>query len=232
MHHAARPHAIWDFNGTLLDDNRPRLAALNESLAVLDLKPIDMDTYRANYCVPVPRFYGRLMGRMPSAHEWQLMDDVYQAAYLRHMPTTAHVMADARQALLTWQASGGTQSVLSLHQHDQLLADLTRYRLGSFFRAKQGRTGPTGGTKAALMRRHVRDLRLDPQHLVAVGDSADDALAARAAGVSVVLFAGGSHHRDALVKTGAPVADSLLEAIAVARELVNKAQLSSARVPA
>lgn len=57
----------------------------------------------------------------------------------------------------------------------------------------------------------------DPSSYVVIGDSVDDAVAARANGVPAVMFASGSHARADLVATGFPVADSLAEAIEVAR---------------
>jgi phosphoglycolate phosphatase-like HAD superfamily hydrolase len=46
-----------------------------------------------------------------------------------------------------------------------------------------------------------------------IGDLADDAYAAKQAGVKVVLYSGGFGGRAELAATGAPVADSLAEAV-------------------
>ncbi|MFF2618566.1 HAD family hydrolase [Kitasatospora sp. NPDC058046] len=211
-----RRHCVWDWNGTILDDNQARLLAVNESLAGLQIAPIDIQQYRDTYCVPVPDFYARLLGRPLTRDEWLTADDTYQASYRRHLPHTSHLMGGARAALLSWIARGGTQSLLSLHTHEHLLAELSHHGVGTLFRLAEGRRGPTGGTKAAAMRRHVQNLGLPPQQIVAIGDSADDALAAEQAGIAVVLYAGGSHCEAALTATGAPVVHTLADAIDLA----------------
>ncbi|WP_051826456.1 HAD family hydrolase [Kitasatospora aureofaciens] len=211
-----RRHAVWDWNGTLLDDNEARLVAVNESLAAIGQAPISLHQYRDTYCVPVPHFYAKLLGRPLTITEWRTADDTYQAVYHEHLPQSGRLMPGARQALLSWIARGGTQSLLSLHSHTRLLAELSQHGIGTLLRAAEGRRGPTGGTKAAAMRRHVQALGIPRQHVVAIGDSADDALAAEEAGIAVVLYTGGSHSETALAATGAPVAHTLAEAVDMA----------------
>ncbi|MEV7930553.1 HAD hydrolase-like protein [Kitasatospora sp. NPDC088779] len=211
-----RRHCVWDWNGTILDDNQARLIAVNESLARLQAALIDMEQYRDTYCVPVPDFYARILGRQLSVAEWRAADDTYQASYRHHLPRASRLTNGARAALLSWIARGGTQSLLSLHTHEHLLTELSHHGVGTLFRLTEGRRGPTGGTKVAAMRRHVQNLGLPTREIVAIGDAADDALAAEQAGIAIVLYAGGSHSRAALVATGAPVADTLAEAIALA----------------
>ncbi|MGW2539774.1 HAD family hydrolase [Kitasatospora sp. NPDC001574] len=227
-----RRHCVWDWNGTLLDDNEARLRAVNESLEGLRIGPIDMQQYRDTYCVPVPEFYARLLGRPLTRAEWLAADSAYQSSYRRQLPHASSLMAGARAALLSWIARGGTQSLLSLHTHEHLLAELSHHGVGTLFRLVEGRRGPTGGTKAVAMRRHVQNLGLPPQQIVAIGDAADDALAADHAGIAVVLYAGGSHSRAALVATGAPVAETLHEALTIASTLPLAAlRAGSDRIP-
>ena len=57
---------------------------------------------------------------------------------------------------------------------------------------------------------------VDPQRYVVIGDALDDAVAASENGLPCVLYASGSHHPDALVETGYPVAESLVEALELA----------------
>ncbi|MGW0882530.1 HAD family hydrolase [Streptomyces sp. NPDC002671] len=215
-----RIHLIWDWNGTLLQDQQARLEACNESLAAAGLPAIDMDTYRRTYRVPVPDFYAILMGRRLTAVEWQLLDGVYQESYARHLPHYRRLMPGARRALLNWQTAGGTQSLLSLHTHDLLLAEITALGVGSFFRSAEGRLGPTGGTKACAMRRHLQRLGVEPANVIAIGDTLDDAQAAQSCGLAgVILFTGGSQHSENLKAAGVPLAGTLPEAVSMALEL-------------
>ena len=57
---------------------------------------------------------------------------------------------------------------------------------------------------------------MDPRHVVVIGDSVDDAHAARHVGARAILYTGGMTRRADLEATGFPVVDSLAEAIALA----------------
>jgi phosphoglycolate phosphatase-like HAD superfamily hydrolase len=84
-----------------------------------------------------------------------------------------------------------------------------------------GRTGPSGGSKAAHMVRHLAALGtgVEPTRTVVIGDAADDAVAAREVGARAVLYTGGSHSRDSLEAVGVPVVDTLAEAVQEARRI-------------
>jgi phosphoglycolate phosphatase-like HAD superfamily hydrolase len=56
----------------------------------------------------------------------------------------------------------------------------------------------------------------DPRGVLLIGDTPDDAVAARQVGAGVILFDGGSHHLPALKAMGAPVAHTLGETIDLA----------------
>src|SRR4051794_41919177 len=74
-------HIVWDWNGTLFHDNDAIIGATNAAFAELGLAPITMEQYRELYCVPVPKFYERLMGRLPTDAEWQVMDATFHRYY-------------------------------------------------------------------------------------------------------------------------------------------------------
>ncbi|WP_031085710.1 phosphatase, partial [Streptomyces sp. NRRL WC-3549] len=70
-------HLVWDWNGTLLDDITAVVGATNAAFAEAGLPPMTLERYRETYCVPIPRFYERLLGRLPTDAEWQRMDGVF-----------------------------------------------------------------------------------------------------------------------------------------------------------
>ena len=53
----ARPHIVWDWNGTLLDDVDAGIGALNRMLADRGLPAITRDFYRARFRFPVRPLY-------------------------------------------------------------------------------------------------------------------------------------------------------------------------------
>lgn len=78
---AAPVHIVWDWNGTLLHDIDAVIAATNASFAEFGFAPITLERYRELYVVPVPKFYERLMGRLPTDAEWEVMDATFHRYY-------------------------------------------------------------------------------------------------------------------------------------------------------
>ncbi|MBX9424917.1 MULTISPECIES: HAD family hydrolase [Streptomyces] len=213
-------HLVWDWNGTLLDDTSAVIGATNAAFAELGLEPITLERYRELYTVPVPKFYERLMGRLPTDAEWTLMDGVFHRHY-RSRAENCGLTAGAAELLAARQASGFTQSLLSLAPHRDLIPLVRQHGIAERFLRMDGRVDTSTDGKSGHMVRHLAALRGVPaDRVVVIGDAADDALAAAHVGARAVLYTGGSHSRTSLERMGVPVVDSLEEAVAVAEELV------------
>lgn len=215
-------HIVWDWNGTLFHDIDAVIGATNAAFAELGMDPITLAKYRELYCIPIPRFYERLMGRLPTRDEWEVMDEAFHRHYTEHRVGCG--LAEGAEALLEgWQSAGRSQSILSMYGHDELVPLVRRFGIESRFVRVEGRTGPSGGSKIEHMARHLAALadaaRVDPGRTVVIGDAVDDAVAARRAGAYAVLYTGGSHSRDSLEAAGVPIVDSLADAVEVAGDM-------------
>lgn len=215
----ANAHIVWDWNGTLFHDNDAIIGATNAAFAELGLTPITMEEYRTLYCVPVPKFYERLLGRLPTDAEWEVMDDSFHRYYAEHR-VVCGLTEGAADLLAGWRTAGRSQSILSMYGHDELVPLVREFGIEPHFIRVDGRTGPSGGSKAEHMVRHLGALAdVDPARTVVIGDAADDAVAALHVGARAVLYTGGSHSRASLEVVGVPVVDSLAEAVAEAERL-------------
>ncbi|MFI5973747.1 HAD family hydrolase [Streptomyces sp. NPDC051452] len=216
----ASAHIVWDWNGTLFHDNDAIIGATNAAFAELGLAPITLERYRALYCVPVPKFYERLLGRLPTDAEWELMDAVFHRHYSEHR-VRCGLTAGAAELLAGWRSAGHSQSLLSMYGHEDLVPLVRGFGIEAHFLRVDGRTGPSGGSKAEHMVRHLRALAgvVEPARTVVIGDAADDAIAAGLVGARAVLYTGGSHGRASLEEVGVPVVDTLQEAVAEAQRL-------------
>jgi phosphoglycolate phosphatase-like HAD superfamily hydrolase len=81
------------------------------------------------------------------------------------------------------------------------------------------RTEIGGDLKAGHLARHLYELGVAGSDAVLIGDSLDDADAASSVGAAVVLYSGGFTDATRLRAVGCPVADTLVEAVGIAREL-------------
>ncbi len=210
-------HLVWDWNGTLLDDAALVVAATNATLGQLGAPAVSVEDHRRDFARPIAAYYERLLGRDVGRDDFAALDEAFHVAYRAGLDDVP-LAVDARDALAAW---GGTQSLLSMFFHDDLVALLHRHALDEAFGRVDGlRAVVGGGPKAPHLVAHLAALGIAPAEAVMVADTLDDLEAARTVGTAIVLYDGGMTSRDRLVATGAPVASTLLDAVALAAELV------------
>lgn len=206
-------HVVWDWNGTILDDNDATMVAVNAVCAAFGRAPVDLDHWRSIYRRPLAETYRDLLGRDISADDWAEIDRRYHAAYRQLLPTI-RLSAGIPDQLYRWRAAGGTQSLLSLWFHDELVPEVAGRGLADLFTRVDGQRGRIGGTgKTGHLVEHITALDLDPATVLVVGDVVDDADAARAAGTRCVLVTTGMCDRATLERSGMPVVDSVADAL-------------------
>lgn len=212
MTSAAR-HIVWDWNGTLLDDNDAVVSAVNAVCAEFGREHIDLEQWRSIFSRPLQQCYERLLDRPLSEADWSRLDVLYHEHY-RELLHTAKLATGVPDVLREWGEAGRTQSLLSMWFHDELVPLITRLELLPLFERVDGlRTDIGGGAKAEHLRHHLAEQGLDPADVVLIGDVLDDALAAERVGTGCVLVTTGVMSRRALETAGVPVVDSIPEAV-------------------
>lgn len=207
-------HVVWDWNGTLLDDFHVVVAAASAACATLGRLPVTPEEYRACFTRPIEASYERLLGRPLAEGEWQELALTFHGSYQSGVGA-ARLAEDAIAALATVTRSGLTQSLLSMWTHDELVALVEAFDLTGWFGRVDGQPTFGGGHKEEHLHRHLDVLELRGEEVLLIGDSLDDAHAARAVGAACVLVGSGPHPADALAASGAPVAFSLIEALVI-----------------
>jgi phosphoglycolate phosphatase-like HAD superfamily hydrolase len=211
-------HVVWDWNGTLLDDAavviEATITAFREAGLPVTVSP---DVYRRHFTRPIQDFYARLLGRPIDPDEWVRMDRAFHHHYGR-LQTRAALAPGAVPVLGTLHRRGWTQSVCSMLPHEHLEPAVRAHGIRECFVRVDGlRGGERGGAKLEHLVRHLELLELTTGHVVLVGDTVDDAVAAREAGIACILVDGGQglHEPAAIAAAGAPVAADLAGALAV-----------------
>lgn len=207
-------HLVWDWNGTLLDDLSLVVAATHASLATVGGPTVTADEHRRNFRRPVAAYYSDVLGRPVDDAEFARLDRAFHEAYRARL-TRCELAAGAVAALDAWP---GTQSLLSMWFHHELVGQLdARGLTGRFVRVDGLRATIGGDVKAGYLAAHLAALGVAGPDAVLIGDSLDDADAAAAVGARCVLYAGGFTDPARLRATGLPVARTLTEAVALAR---------------
>ena len=206
-------HLVWDWNGTLLDDLALVVAATNASLTSAGGAPTTAEEHRRDFRRPVVDYYAQTLGRTLTGEDFARLDEVFHRAYAQGMGDCA-LAADALSALGSWR---GSQSLLSMWFHTELVPAVERYGLSGYFNRVDGlREARGGGYKAPHLAAHLAALGLAGSDCVLIGDSLDDAEAAASVGAGCVLYAGGFTDLARLNAVGVPVAATLTEAVALA----------------
>lgn len=213
----AKPYIIWDWNGTLLDDVRAAVNALNRMLAIRGVAPSTLEFYRANFGFPVRPFYAAV-GLDLAREDWdRICTDFHR--FIAEEPDQ-HLRHDAFAALRFVRDRGGGQSILSALREDLLRHDTAREGVQAFFDEIYGVDNLDGATK--LSRGHDLTARLassgtfDPSSgrpLYFIGDTLHDAEVGMELGATPVLVEGGHQNGGRLRTAGCLVVPSLLDAV-------------------
>lgn len=216
---------MWDWNGTLVDDLPLVIAATNAAFASVGGPEITAAEHRRGFRRPIVDYYAEVLGRPVDEDEFNHLNKVFHDEYQAGL-ASCRLTADAEPALRAWPES---QSLLSMWYHEELLPTVIQFGLSHHFIRVDGlrrgaSSSATGqkvglGHKAPYLADHLAGLSLDGDGVVLVGDTVDDAEAAAAAGAACVLYTGGFTDRELLLTTGAPVVDSLVEAVRLAQKI-------------
>jgi phosphoglycolate phosphatase-like HAD superfamily hydrolase len=213
---SARTHLVWDWNGTLLNDVSLVVTSTNAAFASVGSCTVSAEEHRVRFRRPISDYYAEVLGRAVDAEEFGRLDKIFHDAY-RTGVTSCELAADATAAMRSW---GGSQSLLSMWFHDELVPAVEGYGLtGHFVRVDGLRASLGGGRKAEHLVRHLAAIGVDGGSSVLIGDSIDDADAAEAVGARCVLYTGGFTDPGRLRAAGRPVADTLAEAVHLAGQL-------------
>ncbi|GAB3500726.1 HAD family hydrolase [Nocardiopsis coralliicola] len=206
-------HIVWDWNGTLLDDNHANLSALNRACAPFGRAPVDLDHWRSVFRRPLIDCYEEHLGRALPADAWARINEDYDTHYLAELPSCR--LADGVPRVLDdWSARGGTQSLLSMASHAHVVPMVAERGLDGRFTRVDGRTyDAPDDSKAEHLVAHLGAQGIDPATVVLIGDIDDDARAAEGAGARALLVASGMMSRSRLEATGHPVTGSPVEAL-------------------
>ena len=212
----ARTHLVWDWNGTLLDDLHLVVSSTNEAFSAVGGPSVDSDEHRRQFRRPVAEFYAEMLERAVDAEEFGRLDRIFHDAYRVGLTSTS-LAADAMSAITSW---AGTQSLLSMWFHHELVPALETYGLAGVFARVDGlRTEVGGDLKAGHLARHLAELGVSGEQAVLIGDSLDDGEAADSVGAASVLYTGGFTDPARLRASGRPVADTLEDAVRLAQTL-------------
>lgn len=186
-----------DWNGTIVADTERACEAVREALRDENADtPVDLASFRHGWCLPLREYFASLgvaAARLARVEErWN-----------DRMRAGATVLAPGARQLLDWcQGAGIPVFVLSGADESVVRSDAAQLGVGPLLADVVGRAHPKS--------EHLARWRAEGRSVLYVGDTEYDVREARAAGVSVVAFAGGYRSAEQLgLGDGTPVVADL-----------------------
>ncbi len=200
---------LWDWNGTLLDDTRICIDAINILLKERGKNEINESIYRNIFTFPVRDYYARAgFDFDEEAFEKPALEFI---EYYEKMIRKAMLYYDVRETLSAFRDSGYHQIILSAMQQDFLNTLVTRHKIEHFFSHISGIDNHYAAGKVENARRLLAKLEGMTGEICLVGDTIHDYEVGHKLGIRVVLVSRGHQSEERLKKTGCEVVKNLSE---------------------
>jgi len=210
-------HAIWDWNGTLLNDTWLCVDVLNGLLARRERAPITEADYRENFGFPVIHFYEHL-GFDTGVDSFDQMSREFIGDYEARWFAECQLHKGVHDVLCALTALGMTHSVLSAAKQEALDVGIAHYGIRQHFMGLVGTDNIYAEGKIARGQHWIEQLPWKPEEVVMIGDTLHDFEVAEAIGSDCILMAHGHHTPERLAATGKRVVHSLRELVDVVRD--------------
>ena len=202
-------HVIWDWNGTLLNDNWLAITAINILLKRYNLPLITLEQYLAVFTFPVIDYYKEL-GFDFDKTSFSIVGTEFIEEYKLRM-YKAKLQDGALEALKYFNKNGISQSLLSAAKQ-KMLDDLMGYHeLEKYFYKVCGLTDHYANSKIDAGKSLINDLDCLPNEVIMIGDTLHDTEVADEIGTQCALIAQGHTTYERLLESGKNVFHNLFE---------------------
>jgi phosphoglycolate phosphatase len=186
-------NVILDWSGTLVDDLLPVVKTTNHVLESCGLPPMSVPQFRAEFCLPIRKFYETRVPHVPQAK----LEEIFLAEYPKHhpaitiLPHTLEFLRFCREECLGVYIAS---SVDALTYETQM----ARFGIGPFI------TKPYIGIEDKISKIHhiLDENQLDPEETMFVGDMEHDIEAGHAGGIHTCAVLTGYNHLEKLRAMG------------------------------
>ena len=164
-----KKHIVFDWNGTLVDDAWVFVDVLNQLLVPRGLNKITLKEYREKFCFPIKSFYKQLGVDVSNESFCQLEKEfVNEYGKRMYQPKLFDNVLIILEKLIS---RGIGLSILSASNEVVLLKLMEHYALTKYFDSVVGVNNYGASGKIESGRRLIKNLNLDNQEIVIVGDT-------------------------------------------------------------
>jgi phosphoglycolate phosphatase len=189
--------AVFDWNGTLLDDAAATLAGHNAALNFFGKPPTDLATFRSLEHIPLSRMFYQFGVEIDTyLANFEASLDAYRTAYRGYWAEHGMQLRKGTLPLLDWlESQGAVLTVLSNHVQDKLDAELREFGLYDRFAAISGNASSEAlASSLSKLERYgemLNQFGFDPKDSFIIGDTPEELRAATHHGSIGVAIANG-----------------------------------------
>lgn len=202
-------YIIWDWNGTLMDDSKVSLQAMNTVLKKYGLAQLSSQRYMEIFTFPVVEYY-RLAGFELDKIPFEELSSSYINEYNK-LVGLCKLTENALKVLSEIKKRGIAQILLSASESGALLKQAKALGADGYFDYIVGSDNIHAYGKKELAGAFIKEHALNKQQGMLIGDTVHDYETALAAGCKCVLYFSGHQSLNRLKKCGVPIISSLTE---------------------
>ncbi len=199
-------HIIWDWNGTIIDDAWLCVEIMNEVLSENFLDPINLKTYKENFCFPVKEYYKKL-GFNFKKEKFKTSGLLFINKYIKRMyePKLYPDWINIIELLIN---KGISHSILSAQDINTLNMATSYYKVNKYFENIIGINNQYANGKLEEGINLMKKIKYKKNRILIIGDTRHDAEIASHLGVQCLLLSCGHNNDSQLRNTGYPIVDS------------------------
>jgi len=205
-------HAIWDWNGTLLDDVELCVSTINTLLIERSLQPIkDIDAYRDIFGFPVIDYYIRA-GFDFEKEPFEIPAKEFIRLY--HSDGSRFRLFDgAAGTLAAVHEMGVRQVILSASEANNLRSQTSLFDIERYLDDILGISDIYAESKVKIGQAYIAGNGICGSQAVLIGDTVHDYEVSVALGVDCILIPNGHQHRYTLLECGVPVLNDIKDVL-------------------
>lgn len=198
---------IWDWNGTLLNDIKICIDAINLLLRKRNKAGIDIKTYKDIFTFPVKDYY--------VSAGFDFTEEPFEKPALEFIQEYEELVRDASlhddavETLDHFEKQGFRQMILSAMHKDFLLRLVRGHSIERYFSHISGIDDHYAAGKIENGKELLNGINGNANKVIMVGDTIHDHEVASALGIDVILVANGHQSEERLKSTGCQVVHKL-----------------------
>lgn len=189
-------YVLWDWNGTIIDDVSLCYEIFLEQARRFNLHHMDLDTYRFHFGFPVEEFY-TFAGFTGTTEEYGELAKLFIEKYnARRME--CEVQKGVHALLQNLQSHGVVSYILSAYEHNSLNEMVKACKMDHYFSSVSGLEGVHAGSKLEAGRLLCKDMSIQVEEALYLGDTVHDYEVGNALGMDVLLVTNGHNAKERL----------------------------------